>query len=472
MKHFIFLILMFWNTCYISAQIFDIETIKFSGDNDKRINLVILSEGYQEVELNQFISDATAFSNDMFSQSPFLEYANYFNVYAIKVPSNESGADHPGTATDVSEPLIPVKYVDTYFNATYDAYGFHRLLYYELDGNSANNTEAIINTVLANNFPIYDLALIIVNSSEYGGTGGEFPISYNGTYGSEIAIHELGHSLFNLKDEYYPGDLLAAEAVNMTQETDPTLVKWKNWLNTNNVGIYPYATSGNAASWNRPHQNCKMRYLDVPFCSVCKEGMVEKLHSIIAPIEDYTPNNITIDNPVFPIDFQLNLIKTIPNTLENYWSLNTTNVASNVDDILILESDLVEGINTVTAVVHDNSPLLKVDNHETLHIYTVTWTINYTVETGIEEIDDEINTLSITVFPNPSESIMFFKLESQQDVILKVDIISIDGKKVNTIEISNLENYPLNISSLSQGIYIANFYNDNTLIARKKIVKQ
>ena len=97
---------MFWNTCYISAQIFDIETIKFSGDNDKRINLVILSEGYQEVELNQFISDATAFSNDMFSQSPFLEYANYFNVYAIKVPSNESGADHPGTATDVSEPLI------------------------------------------------------------------------------------------------------------------------------------------------------------------------------------------------------------------------------------------------------------------------------------------------------------------------------------------------------------------------------
>src|SRR5690606_7760518 len=163
-----------------------------------------------------------------------------FNVYIIKVPSNESGADHPGIATDVTEPYnnLPTKFVDTYFNATYDAFGYHRYLYYGIDYATAASAEAKIMAVLAANSPAYDQALILVNSPEYGGTGGEFPIVYNGYWAVNVIMHELGHSLFNLKDEYYPGDLLAGEAINMTKETDVNAVKWKNWLHSNGVGIY------------------------------------------------------------------------------------------------------------------------------------------------------------------------------------------------------------------------------------------
>ena len=80
MRHIIFYIVFLSNVMQISSQVFDVEAIKFSGDTDKRINLVILSEGYQESELDQFITDATNFTNNLFSQSPYLEYANYFNV--------------------------------------------------------------------------------------------------------------------------------------------------------------------------------------------------------------------------------------------------------------------------------------------------------------------------------------------------------------------------------------------------------
>lgn len=454
------------------AQIFDVEAIKISGDNDKRINLIILSEGYTAAQLPQFIADANSFTSEMFSQSPFAEYSNYFNVYAIKVPSNESGADHPGTATDTSEPASPIIDVDTYFNATFDAFGFHRLLYYGIDFADASSAVTKINSVLADNFPTYDQALILVNSTVYGGSGGEFPIASRAASANEIAIHELGHSLFNLKDEYYPGDALASEAINMTQETNPSLVKWKNWLGTNGVDIYPYATSGNAANWNRPHQNCKMRYLGVPFCAVCKEGIVEKIHDLVSPINSFTPVSNALDNPSLPIDFNLTLINPIPNTLNSDWTLNGANFSNNSSNISLSDIDLVEGFNALTAVVTDNNAaLLRVDNHEITHVYTVSWSINYSA-LSINDITSETNTYSISMYPNPAENLLNLKVESSTESRLKIDIIALDGKKIKTKRISNYQNNQIDISNLSSGIYVTNFYANNVLISSRKLVKE
>ena len=461
MKYVLFLTIFFTNLTATYAQ-FDVETIKLSGDNDKRINLVILSEGYQDGELNQFVTDATGFSNEMFNQSPFSEYANYFNVHVIKVPSNQSGADHFGTASDEPVPAVPFKNVNTYFNASYDNFDIHRLLY--------TSSFATINTVLANNFPTYDQALILTNSDIYGGSGGTFPISSTGVSANEIAIHELGHSLFDLKDEYYPGDALAAEAINMTQETNTGLVKWKNWIGINGVFIFPYGASGIAATWNRPHENCKMRYLGVPFCSVCKEGIVEKIHDLISPIDSYTPVSNTLNNPSYPIDFQLNLIKPIPNTLESSWTLNAVDFGTNVDDVSVLETDLNTGLNDLTVVITDATSLLKVDNHETTHVYSITWSITKSA-LGVDDIIAKENRYSITMYPNPSNAIVNLKLESNNALNLKVEIVSLDGKKVKTTSISNHETKQLDISNLSTGIYISIFYSGNVLIASKKLVK-
>ncbi|MFD0989918.1 M64 family metallopeptidase [Mariniflexile jejuense] len=468
MKQFL-VIITFISFYSVSAQIFDTETIKTAGDNDKRINLVILSEGYQTSELAKFKTDATNFTNELFNQSPFKEYANYFNVHIIKVPSNESGADHPGTATDVTEPASPLRFVDTYFNATFDSFGYHRLLFYEIDGNYANNTQAKIHAVLAANFPTYDQALILVNSTVYGGSGGEFPMASLATNANEIAIHELGHSFFNLKDEYYAAGY-EGEAINMTQQNNPSLVKWKNWININNIGVFPYGSSGIAATWYRPHENCKMRYLSVPFCAVCKEGIVEKIHSLQSPINSYSPVSNAITSPSFPLDFQLNLIKPTPNTLKSKWVLNNVDFASDVDGISILETDLNIGMNTLSVSVIDETTLLKVNNHDTFHVYTVTWTIDNS-SLGIKNITSEIANYNISMFPNPTNTYVNFKFESETDTKMKVDIISLDGKKIKSISITNYQTNQIDISNLSTGIYLTNFFSGNILIASKKLVK-
>ncbi len=73
-------------------------------------------------------------------------------------------------------------------------------------------------------------------------------------------------------DEYWPGSGTEYWP-NMTQETDPTKVKWARFIGKNGVGIYEYDNGGDG--WYRPHENCKMRFLgkQYAFCEVCKEGL-------------------------------------------------------------------------------------------------------------------------------------------------------------------------------------------------------
>ncbi|TYB79323.1 M64 family metallopeptidase [Bizionia myxarmorum] len=444
------------------SQTFEVETIKYAGDNDKRINIVILGDGYTESEMTTFRDHALNFSNDFFGQSPFSQYADYFNVHIIKVISNESGASHPQNTADAGCATQPIKSVDNFFGSTYDGYGFHRLLF-------APEYDLIL-SVLATNFPEYDQALILVNETYYGGSGGQFPVSATGSSAEEIAIHEIGHSLVNLKDEYYPGDALAEEGINMTQITDPALVKWTNWMGTTGVGIYRYCASGSCASWYRPHQNCKMRYLGSPFCAVCKEGIIEKIHDLISPIDSFSPSSLTVENPIFPIDFNLTLINPTTNSLENSWTLNGTIFDTNVSMVSVLETDLNDGLNSLSVVVSDNSDFLRIDDHQTIHVNVVTWNIDNST-LGITDIQAEENAFSLSLYPNPTSNQLFVKFDSFHTTSLRLELTSMDGKQVLSTNLEAGKTNTINLNQQAAGIYIANFYSDSLLLARKKIVK-
>jgi len=76
----------------LTAQVFDVDTIQYMGSDDKRINIVFLGDGYQVSELDKYNQDVINTVNDLFAETPFQQYRNYFNVFAINVPSLESGA--------------------------------------------------------------------------------------------------------------------------------------------------------------------------------------------------------------------------------------------------------------------------------------------------------------------------------------------------------------------------------------------
>lgn len=355
----------------ILAQTFQVDTILYNGDPNKFINFVFMGDGYQSSQLSTYKSDVQNVSDYLFTISPFAEYKNYFNVFAIRVPSSQNGAKHPRSASDcpdmVSHPQLSVT---TYFNSTFDYYSIHRLL--------VPQNSSAINSVLINNFPLYDQKLMLVNSHHYGGSGGSTTTSSLHSSSYEIMVHEIGHSFAGLADEYYAGDVYAAEDPNMTKETDATLVKWKNWIGFNGVGIYQHCCGGNSTTWYRPHNSCKMRYLgtDYPFCPVCKEAIVKKIHQLFnTPIISYQPYQTNVSYCTQPLQFEISTVFPTPNTLKIKWELNGNEIGINDNTITVLHSQLNLGNNLLSVQVTDTTSLIRDHLHTADHTYTINWTI-------------------------------------------------------------------------------------------------
>ena len=445
------------------AQVFDKDTLAYSGSSDKHINLVILSDGYRSSELSKFVTDATNFTSAYFNVIPYSNYKKYFNVFIVKVPSNESGASHPGTATDCPAASVqPVITVDNYFGSTFDSYNIHRLLV-------ANKTTAI-SSVLQANYPDYDIVLILVNSPYYGGSGGYYTVASTDPSSAEVAEHEIGHSFAGLHDEYWAGDNYAGEGINMTKQTDPSLVRWKNWIGVNLIGIYQHCCGGTSALWYRPHQNCKMRVLGPPFCSVCVQATVESIHSLVTPIESFDPQNNKIYAISYPVKFRLNLINPDPNTLKRIWLLNSLSFTKNVDSVSVNENLLVVGTNTLKVTVEDTTQLLRVDNHSTIHISSVTWSIIKSI-TGIRDITSSSSEINVDLYPNPASEFIKISLNGSPAVKIKIEIYDLLGQMKKAVALQASGVNTIDLHELEQGIYLVKVFVDNNLITTRKILK-
>src|SRR5690625_7944457 len=106
MRKSVFLFQFFIISLVGFAQSFDTVLLRDNGPSDKRINLVVLGDGYDMDEQDVFMDDATVLVDYLFTIPPFSNYSEYFNVYAIKVIYHESEVKDPGNANDITEPVF------------------------------------------------------------------------------------------------------------------------------------------------------------------------------------------------------------------------------------------------------------------------------------------------------------------------------------------------------------------------------
>lgn len=442
---------------WLFGQTFTTQQILNSGPNSNRINFAVLGDGYTAAQQTAFITQAQNTSNYLFSQSPFSQYKNYFNVYAVKIVSPESGAKHPGTATDVTEPYFPVANPNNYLESTFDV-NVHRCLY------SYNTNKAA--QVLATAVPDYDNAYVLVNSPEYGGCAGAV-FSYISTHvlANQIVVHELGHSFGNLADEYWFAP--TGETANKTQNSNPSTIKWKNWLNTNSVGIYPFVES---PTWFRPHEDCKMRYSASDFCSVCKEQIIERIHTFVSPIDSYTPANGATLSSQSMMNFSVVTVLPIPNTLKYTWKLNGTTLASTANTLALNGNLLVTGTNTLTFTVTDESTMVRKDNHSAIHYKILTWTIN---KATLCVSTVTTNEKGFSVYPIPARDKIIVK--GKQDFKNEISASAIDASgKLIPLESEKEESNVIivNTESLTKGTYIIQVQDGKENVLTRKIVKE
>lgn len=250
-----------------------------NGDPATKVDLVFLAEGYTLEEMDKFEIDAQRFIDYMFSFEPYTSQKDKFNIWLVKSESMESGTDIPGDSI----------FKNTVLNSNFYTFGSERYLTTE-DFTAVRDAASLVP---------YDDICILVNSEKYGGGGiyNHYCISsVDHALSNEVFIHELGHSLGGLADEYYNSSTAYNDFFNLGIEPwQPNLttlvnfdLKWKSLMDTetpiptpreeqyqNTIGVYEGGGYVNKGMYS-PYIDCRMKTNEAKgFCPVCQDAIAK-----------------------------------------------------------------------------------------------------------------------------------------------------------------------------------------------------
>ncbi|MCM6773915.1 M64 family metallopeptidase [Nocardia sp. CDC159] len=249
-----------------SAVRADVVPIQQTGPSSERFDLVFVGDGYTSSQLGTYKEHVVNRWNELTQVEPFKSYKQRFNVWAVNVVSRQSGVDHDPRGT----------LRDTALDMTFWCGGTERLL-------CVNETKAFQYARLA---PEVDQVVALANTTKYGGAGGRVATSSGGNaQAGQIVVHELGHSVGGLADEYdYPNDRYTGREpseVNASKYTSAQMrqnkAKWYQYLGKQSpdggvVGTYEGAVYHKRGVY-RPTENSLMRSLGREFNLIGLDAM-------------------------------------------------------------------------------------------------------------------------------------------------------------------------------------------------------
>lgn len=244
-----------------SKTTFPVQVIHKTGDDKENFVIVIMGDGYTARQQDQFLEDATQKARGMLTWSPYREYSDRINIYAVQAVSNESGIGVYGG-----------KSPDTYF---------HVKVYGKAAGftNGGDERAKALRTELEENYldegaNVGTIHILCNDTGSYGASVNPlFSFSTNSEDNSDgmVMAHETAHSIGGLGDEYER----YTNKPNMSDTTDPEKIKWSKMLGFRGIGI----TNAGTDTAFAPSRECMMRWLGQPFCEVCKMELARKLNN-------------------------------------------------------------------------------------------------------------------------------------------------------------------------------------------------
>jgi len=340
-----------------------VETIINNGDAANRVDIAILGDGYTAADMQKYRNDVQTLMTRFFDSEPFREYRNFFNVHRIDVVSSQSGADHPERSS----------FVNTALDATYNCSGVQRLICVNI---------STVNTILGNSVaPAQrDMTFVIVNDSEYGGSGGSVAVTSTNQEVLELILHELGHSFGLLADEYggppppVCNNTFEPSAVNATKATDRSLIKWNHWIDANTPiptltavdgvpGLYQGAVYCDAGLY-RPTFGSRMRFLGRPYEQINTEQLIKRIYNVVSPIDASQPaaTDITLTTAQSQA-FSITSLITLSGTIKVDWFLDGVFQSSGAGFTV---NNLSSGAHVVDAVVKDTTAQVRKDTENLL----------------------------------------------------------------------------------------------------------
>jgi IgA Peptidase M64 len=240
-----------------------------TGPSSNRVDVIILGEGYQLGEQDQF-DDLADEAVSLFEKQPSLrEYLPYLNFIRVNLVSAENGVDG--------------------FGRDYDTALGARTLSTEV-GHVGIDPAAV--QAMLSELPAHDgFAIVFAKLGVAGTATGRFATL--GGQSMPALIHEWGHAFAGLGDEYATHTHErgpAMRGINVATSDDPASAPWAHWLDARvpGIGLYEGAAGQVRDAWRPTASGCVMESGEF-FCRVCQEAMVLAIYSLVDPIEECRP---------------------------------------------------------------------------------------------------------------------------------------------------------------------------------------
>lgn len=232
-----------------------------------RIHIVIVPDGYRYAEKALLQANAWALVNRFRATTPYKEHDPFLTYTLVYAYSSESGTDQCdcGVVKDTA--------MNTRFPGFANTCGAvqNRCLFYGPPNNwgpICDPTSSTANIVAAElRAPGHDKTIIMVNSNRFGGCGGDRAV-YSG-FAPDVGIHEMGHSLAGLGDEYVLYGACGTSSYGINTSRNSQVGNWPEWI----ADIGPPVEGGAYYSHclYRPEGGCAMQITGYPFCRVCQQ---------------------------------------------------------------------------------------------------------------------------------------------------------------------------------------------------------
>ncbi|MGW7051420.1 M64 family metallopeptidase [Streptomyces sp. NPDC054887] len=395
----------------------EVVAVQRTGPADRRFNLVVLGDGYTADDMADFRADVDKHLNVLWSTEPFASYRSYINVWAVEVPSPESGVD--------CDPGLDAPRRDTPLNMGFwggcDPGSVQRLL--SIDSAAATALADLVPGSKSSNRQIVGLA----NSATYGGAGGAFATASGGNaLSSLITPHEIGHSLGRLQDEYdyyargVPGGTYeggepdsAHHTLRTEEEMRAERQKWWRWLGERSdsggvIGRHEGGMYRTKGVW-RPSRHSLMKTLGYSFDQVEREVMTQAISAKVNLVQDHTPNGVPVgDDRTLWVD----TLHPVGGELGTVWRLDGRRVDGTAGgrSLDLRRLGLREGRrHTLTATVSDPTPFVRDPRIRASDALTrtVTWTVDPSVTTPPASAAAEFTGHTGTAAPVGAESVVY-----------------------------------------------------------------
>ena len=281
--------------------------IKNAGPDADRFVLVIENDGFTQADLNtgRYQTECERIVAYMRTNWPWSGYDTAYNVYRIDIESNESGVDY-----EDASPTNGGHTVDNYLDTQFWRGGTQRCIYPTADG-ELRAIEAADRMV---GVGVWHEIIILANSTLRGGCASSFAAMSLVSDVDDTAVHELGHSFANLRDEYDYGssetNCYDTWDVNIDCNEWINSPKWSAWLTpgvplpTPDLPEYDHVIGAfegafhQAKGYVRPRRTCRMRAGYKPFCEICAEAHIVQFVSFAGLTASNAPNRGLINIPI------------------------------------------------------------------------------------------------------------------------------------------------------------------------------